>query len=217
MKTLTDEEKDLLFLGATELAMLDLLRQEYVENEAIKPLFVVDCPTLAQTHCVPPLHLSMPEVTGLLPSPEKSVSDSSRSRRIAPEHDLKLIKELAADYAETLGLAEVLSRFVFSKAWSNGVPKLMLSTQTTEAASIEDALRRQSLEEWSSTASRKGIDRALEEFIKLYSEPGKSIEDFVKEVADKAEELLPSIYGEYSQVRQFLRFEDIKPVADEDF
>lgn len=216
MKNVANEEQDSLFVGAVELAMLDLLRQEYVENEPIKPLFVVDFPRLAQTHCVPPLHLMVPEVTGLLPSPDNSAGESTRSKGIVAERDIRLIKGLAEKFPETLGLAEVLSRFVFDRTWSYGVPKLMLSTQLGEADSILDALRHQSMEEWRRTVSRQSINKALVKFAEIYREAGKSMEDFIEGVADKAEELLPAIYGEYSQVRQLLRFEDIKPVADLD-
>ncbi|MER2518433.1 MAG: hypothetical protein ABTR92_18910 [Candidatus Accumulibacter phosphatis] len=209
-------DHSILFVGATELAMLDLLRQEYVENKEVKYFFVVDFPRMAKAHCVPPLHLSMPEIAGLLRSPTKEVKESGRSRSTTPQHDLRLIKGLADKYPETLGLAEVLSRFVFDTDWSENLPKIMLSTQTAEAASIEDALRRQSVDEWSRSVSDKRVNQALDSFLVLYRESGRSIDDFIKAVAEKAEALLPGIYGEYSQVRQFLRFEDIKPKGGED-
>lgn len=214
MKNVPDPGRDELFVGALELAMLDLIRQEYLDNEDIQYLFVVDFPRMAHVHFVPPLNLSMPEITGLLPSPLKPLADS-RVGQLPPQRNLLRIKRLADEYPETLGLAEVLSRFVFDPSWSAWNPKLMLSTQAGEAGTIEDALRSQSIGEWSRSVSKTNIRSTLDKLAETNMEKGLSAEDFINEVATKAEELLPAIYGDYSNVRQFLRFEDIKPFAED--
>ncbi len=215
MVTLSPEKRQEWFVGAIELAMLDLLRQEYVDNEDVRTLFVIDFPRMAQVHCVPPLHLSTAEATGLLPAPLDERYESI-NRQGPAEHDLGYIRRLAERFPLTLGLTEVLSRFVFERSWSNDTPKLMLDTQTAEAASIEDAMRSQSLDEWRRSAKSDQIETAKRKFGDLYAS-SKSIEEFVASVANEAQEYLPALYGEYSQVRRFIRFSDIAPTPDEEY
>lgn len=204
-----------LLIGAIELAMMDLVRQEYIDNPSVRTLYVIDFPRMAQVHCVPPLHLQTVETTGFLPAPTREEIANEGSRSV-PERDYGLVKRLAKRFPLALGLTEVLARFVFERAWSNDQPKLMLATQLYEAGTIHDAIQSASMTEWRSTLER--VDVAEQQLLRIEVETrGKGIEDLVRLVADNAADNLPAIYGEYSQVRQFVRLTDIEPTADEDF
>jgi hypothetical protein len=197
-----------MLTGACELGLLELAWEHFVNKPKFDYLFVIDAPKISSVHALPPYNIAHFGITGFLAAPDRPEKLKGKSRGQRNAH----YESQAALYPLTLGLTEILARYIFDRRWSNGIPKLMMASQLNTISGIIEAVERGSSDEITQTLAHTAEKNPLNNLLAQYTaDKDKSANTFIKKVTQNLEELLPAIYGAYTQTRQFFRYSEVLP------
>lgn len=208
---ISPQEKERLLVGACELGLLESAWEYFVNKPKYQYLFVIDAPTISSVYALPPNNVAHFGIAGLLDAPEAPANLNGKPASARQAH----YKDEARKYPLTLGLTEILARYLFTHRWSGGKPKLMMSNQTNTVGEIMDVVGRHSSIEFSQTYARAGDGNPLQDLQEKYmNDRSSNAERFVDDVMQQLEKYLPAIYGAYTNTRQLLRYAEALPFPD---
>lgn len=200
--------KDEVLAGACELGILECAWEHFVDKPAHDYLFVIDAPAMSSVHALPPHNISYFGVTGFLRAPETP----ARLKGMPQEKRQAHYDSQSKTYPLTVGLTELIARYVFERRWSRGAAKLMMSRQVSTMAPTLDVVERAAGAEFTKTVSNANSNNPLNTLkTKFFASKTQSPEDFIDHVIGQLKDLLPSIYGAYSATRQLLRYNEALP------
>jgi hypothetical protein len=207
------ERCEILLVGACELALLEAAWEYFVNRPAYEYIFVVDAPSIASVHALPPGKISDFGVVGFLPAPASSANLKGKSFEARQEH----YRSEAQVYPLTCALTEIAARYLFTRRWSSEAPKLMMPSQISSMTRILDAVESSSHREMNKTVANANEDNPLRDLLRHFTtEKENTPEKFVSTVMNDLQRLLPSIYGSYTDTRQLIRFAEVLPFPDQD-
>ncbi len=204
-------DDDALLAGACELAMLEDAWQHFVKRPDVRYLFVIDAPRITSIHALPPQNIAQFGITGLLSSPDRPTDLHGTSFEARQRHYL----EQARTWPLTVGMTEILARYLFTDRWSAGAPKLIMASQWEAINRILDTVEAQSIEELRrslDSAIRNGALDRLREHVARSGSP----ERLLDEVLERLPELMPAVYGAYTATRQLFRYMEVLPLEGND-
>lgn len=203
--------QEALLAGACELGILETAWEYFVNKPKYDYWFVIDAPSISSVHALPPHNIAHFGITAFLEAPDRPEQLKGLTRDQKQKH----FTEQALNYPLTLGLTEILARYLFERRWSAERPKLMMPSQVASMGAIMDAVSQGSSREISQSFSHTGVDNPLRELRKkLYAARDTSAESFIEDVTNDLEKLLPAIYGAYTEIRQLIRYADVLPFPD---
>ena len=135
--------------GSCELGILECAWEHFVDKPAHEYLFVIDAPAMSSVHALPPHNISHFAVTGFLLAPETPAYLKGMSQEKRQAH----YDSQSEAYPLTVGLTELIARYVFDRRWSRGAPKLMMSSQVATMTPTLDFVGRAASNEFTKTVS----------------------------------------------------------------
>jgi len=208
---ISQKEMEQLLVGACELGLLESAWEYFVNKPKYQYLFVIDAPKISSVYALPPNNIAHFGIAGLLDAPDAPANLKNKPASARQAH----YKEEAKKYPLTLGLTEILARYLFSRRWSSGEPKLMMSSQTNSIGDLMDAVARSSSHEFTQTFKRSGDGNPLQDLQKKYmNDRSKDAGEFIDDVTRQLEKYLPAIYGAYTDTRRLLRYAQALPFPD---
>lgn len=204
-----DVSRDAIMAGACELGVLEETWEHYFARPAYNYLFVIDAPAIAAVHALPPHNIPHFGLTSFLDSPGRP----ARLRGMSFERRQQHYREQSKLYPLTLAMTEILARYIFTSRWSGGEPKFIIPHQLGQLTWILDSVEQRSVLELRRAIRSAGDAESLKELRRNLGGVS-SADTLLTTISDRLEELLPEIYGTYTDSRQLFRYLDVLPFGD---